>query len=216
MSGVTCQDVRNLFDAHLNGELPPPLETELNAHRLKCPACRHELALLEVAGEVIAADDGAPALDDAFGTRLMACLAERNTSRQVRRRRLVRIGARALATAACLALAVIYFTRPVPRVAGERHEAARTNASRMQTDAVEQDTAMSQAAFRAQLEQALTDWREDASSLKKVYDFITPQTEEMRLEHSENVHDQPGPFELGRPGAPPESDVVSTPTIEDI
>ena len=112
MSGLTCEDARNLFDAHLNGELQPALETELNAHRVRCPACRHELALLEVAGQVIAADDAAPALDEDFALRLMACVSERRTSRPLWHRRVVGIGARALAAAACIALVVGYFSRP--------------------------------------------------------------------------------------------------------
>lgn len=220
MSGVTCQDARNLFDAHLNGELSPALETELNAHRLRCPACRHELALLEVAGDVIAADDGAPVLDDEFSSRLMACLTERQTPQQLRRRRLVRIGARFLAAAACVAFAVVYFSRPAPRVAGVRYEAPRTIAPVKPVEdpppAAEPDAILSQTALRARLEQALTDWREDASSLKKICDFIIPPSDETRREHPENVHDLSDLLEFGHPDAPPESDSVTTPIIEDI
>ena len=55
-SGLSCRDARNLFDAHLDGELSAALEMELNVHRVNCAACRHDLALLEVAGDVIATD----------------------------------------------------------------------------------------------------------------------------------------------------------------
>ncbi len=220
MSGLTCENARNLFDAYLNGELPTAMETELNAHRLRCPRCRHELALLEVTGEVIAADDGAPALSNEFSSRLLACVTGQYNSPQHRRRRLIRIGAQVLAAAACIALAVIHFSGPEKKVAG--FKTPRINVSPSQVGAADrfadaEQPASPQETFQAQLERALTEWRNDASSLKKMYQFFTPQIhEEMRLEDSENGHDQPDQFEPGQPDAPPESTTVSGQIVEDI
>lgn len=222
MSGLTCEDARNLFDAHLNNELRPALETELNAHRVRCPTCRHELALLEVAGQVVAADDAAPALDDEFTARLLACVSERRTSRRLRHRRLISIGARALAAAACIALAVGYFSRPKKDVAGWHSKSPNVAAREGRTGTAVPSAGLekpisSQDTFQAQVERALTEWRNDASSLKRIYDFITPQIhEQMRRERSENAHDQPDLFEPGHHDALPGNAAVPRQTIEDI
>ncbi|MFH0983573.1 MAG: hypothetical protein V2A79_18820 [Planctomycetota bacterium] len=221
MSGLTCHDARHLFDAHLDGELSDALETELNAHRLRCPACRHELALLEVTGEVIAADDGVPPLDDEFASRLLACLSERPRLPALHRRRLLRLGAGLLAAAAGLAAAV-YFNRPEPRVAGVRYVTPHVGVPSggmgpSKASAQTEGPPPAQATFQAQIERALTEWRRDASSLKKIYHFITPQIhEEMRLEQPENAHDQPDLFEPGHPEVPPEGAAVPEQSIEDI
>jgi hypothetical protein len=66
--------------------------------------------------------------------------------------------------------------------------------------------------FQAQVERALTEWRRDASSLRKIYDFITPQiVQEMGLNPAESVHDQADPFEPAE-SDPSDADVE----IEDI
>jgi anti-sigma factor RsiW len=221
MSGVTCQDARHLFDAHLDGELSAALETELNAHRLRCSACRHELALLEVAGEVIAADEGAPPLPEEFTARLLACLAERPSPRHLLRPRVLRLGAGLLAAAAGLALAVIYFSRPAPQVAGVRYQAPRAEVTNTENSPADPRAggpaaAVSPANLQTQLEQALTEWRNNASSLQKMYHFITPQIEEMRRARPEDVHDRPDLFEPSRPDAVPQDTLVPSRIIEDI
>ena len=120
---MDCQQARNLFDAYLDGELSPALETELAAHRLNCPDCRHALALLEVVGHVVGADaDHDPGLDDEFTHRLLGCLQQ---SQPVQRPIWVRswfVGGSLLAAAAALALVfTLMFRGPEPRVAGEIH-----------------------------------------------------------------------------------------------
>jgi len=223
MSGVTCEDARNLFDAHLNGELPGTLETELNAHRLRCPTCRHELAVLEVAGAVITADDGVPTLDDEFAARLMACVSEQQTPGRLRRRRLIRIGTRLLAAAACVVFLVGYFvSRPEKEVAGWRSirpGSVRAGKGDTRSNALEapNDRAAAQPSFQSQVERALTGWRNDASSLKKMYRSITPPIQgELSLERSEGVHDQPDLSEPGLPEAVHEGSDAPQQTIEDI
>lgn len=120
---MKCEQARNLFDAYLDGELSPSLETELGAHRLHCAECRHQLALMEVVGHVVAADgSGEPVLDDGFTDRLLACL-DQGRSRSARPwfRRL-RISLPILAAAAAIALVfTIQFRRPEPLVLGEKH-----------------------------------------------------------------------------------------------
>lgn len=119
---MNCEQARNLFDAYLNGELSPSLETELGAHRLHCADCRHQLALLEVVGHVVAADGGGqPQLDDAFTDRLLACLDRAQTSTVRPWPRRLRIGGAILAVAAAIALTfTVWFRGPEPRVAGQR------------------------------------------------------------------------------------------------
>ena len=121
---MNCQQARNFFDAYLDGELSPSLETELAAHRLQCSDCRHELALLEVVGHVVSADGETEAtLGDAFGDRLLDCLRERRSPepRGILFRSWVWAGA-SLAAAACLALVwALFLNGPAPQVAGEKH-----------------------------------------------------------------------------------------------
>jgi len=102
---MECEQARNLFDTYLGGELSGSLAAEFGAHKLDCPTCRRDLALLEVAGHVIAADSDAPLLGEEFTDRLLACALGTPRPRHSRRRRLVYIGG-PLAAAACLVLMV--------------------------------------------------------------------------------------------------------------
>lgn len=107
MSGLTCEQARNLFDAHLNRELSDDLSTELVAHNVKCASCRHELALLEVAGRVISSDQEEPALSDDFTDRLVACIQQQPAPIPFyRRAKVIWTAGPALAAAACLLFAV--------------------------------------------------------------------------------------------------------------
>lgn len=119
---MNCEQASNLFDAHLDGELSRSLETELAAHRLRCPQCRHELAVMEVAGHVIAAsDDGSSGLDDAFTDRLLACVDAPVGAPGWGWQRALWLGGSSLAAAAAIAIVVTaIFSGPTPRVAGER------------------------------------------------------------------------------------------------
>jgi len=72
---MRCDQARQLFDAYLDGELSPALETELGAHRVRCPECRQALALLEVTGHVIESDREPVKIRAGFADRLLACMA---------------------------------------------------------------------------------------------------------------------------------------------
>ena len=113
---MDCKQAHNLFDAYLDGELSSALETELDAHRLNCPSCRQELALMEVAGHVIRSGAGEPPLTAEFTARLLACLEPVMGQPRKRQRWIVRI-ATGLAAAACLTLLIVSFSRPSTQVA---------------------------------------------------------------------------------------------------
>ncbi len=119
---MDCHQAHNLFDAYLDGELSPALATELGAHRLGCPSCRQELALMEVAGHVVGAGADDPVLEDDFTDRLLACIEPTVTAPRKRRYRIIRIGV-ALAAAACVTLLVTILTRPGQQVASIRESA---------------------------------------------------------------------------------------------
>ncbi|GIK17411.1 MAG: hypothetical protein BroJett003_23750 [Planctomycetota bacterium] len=95
---MNCEQAQHLFDAHLDGDLPPGLATELAAHRIECEDCRRQLALLEVVEHVLVSeiDEPEPLCDD-FTDRLMACLPA--APRSWRRRTLVLAGGLAAAAA---------------------------------------------------------------------------------------------------------------------
>ncbi len=116
---MNCDQAQNLFDAYLDGELSPGLETELHAHRLQCAACRQELALMEVAGHVIRSDVGEPKLDADFSNRLLACIEPAAPKPRRRSQWVIRIGG-GLAAAACLTIAVTSLSKPEPQVKGEQ------------------------------------------------------------------------------------------------
>jgi hypothetical protein len=133
MSGLTCPQARNLFDAHLNRELSDDLSTEITAHCLRCPSCRQELALLEVAGQVIRAEHDEPSLPEDFTDRLVACIRQQPAAPIPfhRRSRVLWTAGPALA-AACLLLVVGFWPEPrETRVLGEKETREQTEA-RMQ------------------------------------------------------------------------------------
>ncbi len=122
---MNCEQAKNLFDAHLNGELSPTLETELAAHRLACAECRHELALMEVAGHVIATGrDDSVDLAPEFTDRLLACVEtpQPPTLRiPLWLNRRVMAGGGLLAAAASVVIAFnMWFGDPGVRIAGEK------------------------------------------------------------------------------------------------
>jgi anti-sigma factor RsiW len=118
---MNCQDSRSLFNTYLDGELSGTLAAEFGAHRLSCPTCRRELALLEVAGHVVATDIDTPLLSEEFTERLLSIAAPRPAPWYRRRRPLVFAGV-PLAAAACLAFALVprFLNKPTPRVLDQR------------------------------------------------------------------------------------------------
>lgn len=122
---VDCRQAQQLFDAYLDGELSPSLETELGAHRVQCGDCRRALALLEVSGHIIRADHEDVTADSAFTDRLLACMDEPDHSLTHRAWRVASIGG-GLAAAALVALAFLglFDTRQRGKVAGVSEESS--------------------------------------------------------------------------------------------
>jgi hypothetical protein len=112
MAKLTCQQAQQLFDAYLDGELSAALEMELDAHRLGCAGCRQALALMEVAGHMIAADRRTPNISEDFTQRLLACVAAPAPLPMWRRRRTLWMAGSGLATAAAIALAFTFSSAP--------------------------------------------------------------------------------------------------------
>ncbi|MEK6799920.1 MAG: zf-HC2 domain-containing protein [Planctomycetota bacterium] len=127
---MRCEQARQLFDAYVDRELSPTLEAELGAHRLRCPSCRQELALLEVTGHILHSDREPRELSPAFTDRLLACMDEPGRRPIARLRRLLYVGG-PIAAAAVIALAFLgAFDRTRPsKVAGHK-EASREAAIR--------------------------------------------------------------------------------------
>ena len=79
---ISCEQTQHLFDSYLNDELSASLVAEVDAHRLECAACRHQLTLMEACGNVIRLDACEPRPSADFTDRLMAILDEEKTSRR--------------------------------------------------------------------------------------------------------------------------------------
>jgi len=122
MVEMTCNQAKSLFDVYLDGDLSGSLATELAAHRVRCGACRRELALMEVAGHVIRVDSDGPALSEDFSDRLLACLDQSSPSISRARRRLMLWSGGALAAAAALALMFSLLAGPKNRILGSFEE----------------------------------------------------------------------------------------------
>lgn len=115
---MNCEQAQQLFDAYLDGDLSPTLATELGAHRLKCPECRRQLALLEVSGHIISSDREPVSLESGFTSRLLGCMDLRKPRWSARLPRIAYIGG-PLAAAAVIALAFLgVFDRPDTMRAG--------------------------------------------------------------------------------------------------
>ncbi len=102
---MNCEQSQNLFDAYLDNSLTGTLATEFGAHQLACSHCRRDLALLEVAGHVVASDNEAPLLDDEFTSRLVECATDGPAKRPLKFSRALWVGLPA-AMAACLTMIV--------------------------------------------------------------------------------------------------------------
>jgi len=103
---MNCNQARQLFDAFIDGELSVSLATELGAHRVNCADCRRALALLEVAGHIIATDEDSSQLKNDFTDRLLACVDKPIGRWNRLMRRTIYIGG-PMAAAAVVALAFL-------------------------------------------------------------------------------------------------------------
>jgi anti-sigma factor RsiW len=207
---MDCDQAHNLFDAYLDGELSPALATELGAHRLGCPSCRQELALMEVAGHVVGAGADDPVLEDDFTDRLLACIEPTVTAPRKRRHRIIRIGV-ALAAAACVTLLVTILTRPGQQVASIRESADGAGpAIRSQEPTIAEAVAPELAEAIQSIPDTVLKTRESSTSLLR-YGHMTllEMIDRLRLEVLRDV---------GTQGASPEEEAVGEDAddVEDI
>ncbi|HEY3245954.1 MAG TPA: zf-HC2 domain-containing protein [Phycisphaerae bacterium] len=138
MAKLTCQQAEQLFDAYLDGELSASLETELDAHRLACAACRQALALMEVTGHMISADRHAPVLGEDFTQRLLACIETPRPIPIWRRRRTIWVAGSGLAAAAAIAIAFTFPAAPPKKVAGWQERAPSVSTSALPPGALKE------------------------------------------------------------------------------
>ena len=118
---ISCEQAQNLFEAYLNDELAAAMTAELDAHRLECDSCRHQLVLMEACGNVVRLDTAEPHVSADFTDRLMAILDEDRGRRgwlQIDRRLKVACGL--LGVAAAIALVVLFYPADSPEIAAEQ------------------------------------------------------------------------------------------------
>jgi len=107
---ISCEQAQHLFDSYLNDELSASLVAEVDAHRLECAACRHQLALMEACGNVIRLDTCEPRPSADFTDRLMAILDEEKPSRHwLEISRSMKIAGGLLGVAAAIAAVVLFY-----------------------------------------------------------------------------------------------------------
>ncbi len=113
---ISCRQARHLFDAFLDDELSPAMRTELHTHRLSCPECSRELALLEACADVVRTDRREPMLHEDFTDRVMVAFRSRRPVPAHRWRRIAVFAGSPLAAAAVLVFAfTAWFHTPTAR-----------------------------------------------------------------------------------------------------
>jgi hypothetical protein len=224
---MRCEEARQLFDAYLDGELSPSLATELGAHRVRCPACRRALALLEVSGHIISSDRDPVTVPDDFPDRLLACVDVREHRWVAKVRRSLYV-AGPLAAAAVIALAFLgFFDRGRDsRVAGVRVEPAHVEAG----VTTPRPVAPSPSAYdREAAERAIDQWigqmqmnraakGQTGESTPKPPDLTILQILEMLKDGNEGALDLrhfPG-ADLNEPFSPPDDRPVDDEDVEDL
>ena len=111
---ISCEQAQHLFDSYLNDELSASLVAEVDAHRLECAACRHQLVLMEACGNVIRLDACEPRPSADFTDRLMAILDEEKTSRRwLGISRGMKVAGGLLGVAAAIAAVVVFYPTAV-------------------------------------------------------------------------------------------------------
>ncbi len=107
---INCEQAQHLLDSYLNDELSASLVAEVDAHRLECAACRHQLTLMEACGNVIRLDACEPRPSADFTDRLMAILDEEKPSRRwLGISRGMKVAGGLLGVAAAIAAVVVFY-----------------------------------------------------------------------------------------------------------
>ena len=76
---MRCEELRDLLDLHLDGELPEETARKLERHLLRCPACAYEARTLEqtreMLREAIPPQETTPAFRERAAARLINALS---------------------------------------------------------------------------------------------------------------------------------------------
>jgi hypothetical protein len=99
----------------VDGELSPAMRAEMHAHRLKCPECSRELAVIEACADVLYTDRREPALSADFTDRVLAGLGAVRPSAAHRWRRIALYVSSPVAAAAVLAFMFTALVQPPAR-----------------------------------------------------------------------------------------------------
>ena len=71
---MRCEELRDLLDLHVDGELPEEVTRKLERHLLRCPACAYEARTLEQTGamlrETVLPAETSPAFRERMAARL--------------------------------------------------------------------------------------------------------------------------------------------------
>jgi len=108
---ISCRQAQHIFDAFLDDELSPAMRAELHAHRLSCPDCSRELALLEACADVVRTDRREPTPHEDFADRVMVAFAGRRHMAVHPWRRIAVFAGSPLAAAAVLVFALMTWFR---------------------------------------------------------------------------------------------------------
>lgn len=110
---MNCEQFEQWIDRYLDGELAGTFLAEFEAHVVECPQCGHLLAMMNMAGEVIASPaDDEPVLGADFTKRVVG----RITSVQIRRwSRVVRVSGAVAAAAVVLVVTSLLVSAGIGR-----------------------------------------------------------------------------------------------------
>jgi anti-sigma factor RsiW len=76
---MRCEELRELLDLHLDGELPEEMSRKLERHLLRCPDCAYEARALEqtraMLREAISPEETTPAFRERTTARLLDALS---------------------------------------------------------------------------------------------------------------------------------------------
>lgn len=105
---MNCAEAQQFFDAYLDDELAGALRLEFDTHRLQCPHCQRQLAMMETCAHLLAEAlaHNHDSLDLDFTDRVMSEIATRQASRALRRKRWL-MGAGIAAQAAVIVAGVM-------------------------------------------------------------------------------------------------------------
>lgn len=78
---MRCEELRDLLDLHLDGELPEETARKMERHLLRCSACAFEMRALEqtrsLLREAVPTEETSPSFRERTAARLLDAFADR-------------------------------------------------------------------------------------------------------------------------------------------